>query len=117
MYKRKQFPEEIQCKITYDFLNTFKCELDRIFKKELNNLQHDKPTYWNFYQWCDLKGGWIKALKVTCEFYEFNSLYKYIKNLKYPDSDIMQCRLTELLYEYGIIQCGEPKDAMPCPFY
>ena len=111
-----QFPNNIQCRITFDFLNTFKQELDIIFNKELSSLQHDKPTYWNFYGWCDLRSGWLKALKITCKFHDFNMLYKYIKKLKYPNNDIMQCRLTELLYEYEIVECGDPNEAIPCPF-
>ena len=97
-----KFPQEIQCRITDDFLITFKDELDKIFSDK----KPSKPTYWNFYQWFDSTGGFYSALKSTCELYNFMELYNYLQDLEWHDSDILDSSLTEMLYKRGIIKEG-----------
>jgi hypothetical protein len=115
-----KFPEEIQCRITDEFLQTFKDELDKIFTKELNNLHcvlhKPKATYCNFYQWFDRSSGYYKALEIASSLHNFIELYDYINNLKYPVQDKIQISLTEMLYERGIIEEGTDEDSMPCPY-
>jgi len=111
-----KFPDYIESRISYGFLLTFKLKLDAIFNKELEELHDCVATYCNFYQWCDLREGWVKALKATCIALDFEELYIYIINLNYLKRDIMQGYLTELLYKLNVIQYGNEEESMTCPF-
>lgn len=110
-----KFPEEIQSRITNEFLTTFKNCLEIIFNEHLNNL-HKKPTYWNFYQWYDNSEGFNKALYTACELHNLMDLYTYRKSMELTDNEDLGVLFTAMLYEHGIIEEGCVEEAMPCPF-
>lgn len=97
-----KFPDEIQQRITDEFLITLKDELENVFVEG----KPDNPTYWNYYQWHDTTCGFYTALKIACELHNFMELYDYLKNLEWYDSDILDSSLTEMLYKRGLIKEG-----------
>jgi hypothetical protein len=108
------YPNSIINRITDDFLETFKQELENEVREESN--MPDKPTYWNYYQWFDNTNGFDKALKTACELHNLNDLYDYRSNKGHEEADILGGQITELLYKRGIIEEGNIDDAYPIPF-
>jgi len=115
-----KFPEEIQCRITDEFLITFKQEWDKILIKYFDilhkNLHKHKATYWNFYQWFDNSCDFNKALFNACELHNLKDLYQYREDLGCYYNEPLGIRLTEMLCERGIIEEGKHEDVMPCPY-
>lgn len=109
-----QFPKSIRKRITNEFLQTFKEQLELAEKDESTMPEH--PTYWNYYQWFDNTCGFDKALKIACELHSLNDLYEYRDKSGYPNSDVLGGQITELLYKRGIINEGSIDDPYPMPF-
>lgn len=110
-----QFPDYIQERITDEFLITFKEELEDVFIDD--SIKPEHPTYWNYYQWFDRLTGFNKALKSACEIHSLNDLYEYRQSKSLDDiNEILGGRLTEMLYERGIIEEGNIDEAYPMPF-
>ena len=107
----EKFPEDIQVKITDEFLTTFKNELDNVFSKEKPN----NATYWNFYQWFDSTQGFYIALEKACEIHKLRELYDYLEDIGSYFNDILAGSLTEMLYERHIVEEGSFEDAYPNP--
>jgi hypothetical protein len=106
------FPENIQQKITDEFLMTFKTELDKILIGRLP----DNPTYMD-YQWFDNTDDYFyPALKTTCSIHNTMELYEYLQNLGCYYNEALGGKLTEMLYERNIIEKGKLEDIYPDPF-
>jgi hypothetical protein len=106
-----QFPEDILQLISNDFLITFKTKLEKTFENQLAELKDKQVTYWNFYQWLDSTCGFYRALKESCDIHNCNEIIDYLKSLEWYDSDPLDSRLTQMLYERGLIIEGSPDDA------
>lgn len=111
-----KYPNYIEDLITDEFLMTFIKELDETFKS------YQKPkciTYWNFYQWFDNSAGFNEAFLTSCILHNLNELYEYRESFYNKDMDTydeLGCRITEMLYEKGIIEEGDSDHAMPVPW-
>jgi len=111
-----KYPDYIREQITDEFLMTFMKELDNNFKCYK---KPRRPTYWNFYQWFDNSIGFNEALEATCKLHNLNELYQYKETFFNTDMDTydeLGCRITEMLYERGIIEEGDSDHAMPVPW-
>ena len=97
-----KFPEEIQFRITNEFLSTFKEKLEEILFREKPN----KPTYWNYYKLFANSNGFNKALYSACQQHNLKDLYTYRNSLDIYDSEILGNDFTEMLFERGIIEEG-----------
>lgn len=102
-----KIPNRKKWLLTDSFLQTFKNELDTIFKINLE----DNPNYWNTYNYFEGTGGFYKALEITSKkFNVTKAIYEYASKMPWYHSDLFDAELTVMMYKRNIIEEGNVEE-------
>lgn len=94
-------PKRKRYLMTKQFLETFKHEIDVIFKNDKDS------TYWGYYGHLEGTGGFYEALKITCEKHNLtNAIFRYACSMPWYQSDLFDGEVTFLMVEREVISMG-----------